>query len=133
MLLRAIMAGGGWHGFLPGKSKGTDIHCRFCDAQGGDVHLFWECPFPPLVHLRHRPAAADLAIVELECAFGGYPIRPGTDWCPWWDPEDTEFFAAPNMWTDGSRESTDQLNVEIAENNTSFSVKFSARVFINVK
>ena len=32
-----------------------DIRCRFCDAPDGEGHLFWKCPFPPLLHLRDSP------------------------------------------------------------------------------
>ena len=47
MLLRAIMCGGVWNGFLLGKAKKEDVPCRFCGKRDGDGHLFWECPFHP--------------------------------------------------------------------------------------
>ena len=47
MLLRAIMCGGVWNGFLLGKAKKEDVPCRFCGKRDGDGHLFWECSFLP--------------------------------------------------------------------------------------
>ena len=47
MLLRAILCGGVWNGFLLGKAKKEDVPCRFCGKKDGDGHLFWECTFPP--------------------------------------------------------------------------------------
>ena len=55
MLLRAIMCGGVWNGFLLGKAKKEDVPCRFCGKRDGDGHLFWECSFPPLQHVRDLP------------------------------------------------------------------------------
>ena len=46
MLLRAILCGGVWNGFLLGMAKKEDFPCRFCGKRDGDGHLFWECPFP---------------------------------------------------------------------------------------
>ena len=47
MLLRAILCGGAWNGFLLGKAKKEDVPCRFCGKRDGDGHLFWECTFSP--------------------------------------------------------------------------------------
>ena len=47
MLLRAILCGRIWNGFLLGKAKKEDVPCRFCGKRDGDGHLFWECTFPP--------------------------------------------------------------------------------------
>ena len=47
MLLRAILCGGVWNGFLLGKAKKEDVPCRFCGKRDGDGHLFWECSFRP--------------------------------------------------------------------------------------
>ena len=47
MLLRAILCGGVWNGFLLGKAKKEDVPCRFCGKKDGDGHLFWECSFLP--------------------------------------------------------------------------------------
>ena len=55
MLLRAIQCGGVWNGFLLGKAKKEDVPCRFCVKRDGDGHLFWECSFPPLQHVRDLP------------------------------------------------------------------------------
>ena len=48
MLLRSILSGGAWNGFLLGKTKEEDVPCRFCGGVDGDGHLFWDCPFSPL-------------------------------------------------------------------------------------
>ena len=55
MLLRAILSGGVWNGFLLCKVKKEDVPCRFCGAPDNDGHLFWDCTFPPFVELRNRP------------------------------------------------------------------------------
>ena len=47
MLLRAILCGGVWNGFLLGKARKEDVPCRFCGKRDGDGHLFWECSFAP--------------------------------------------------------------------------------------
>ena len=44
-LLRSIMVGGVWNGFLLGKVRGQVVPCQFCGAPDGDGHLFWECTF----------------------------------------------------------------------------------------
>ena len=55
MLLRAILSGGVWNGFLLSKAKKEDIPCRFCGAPDNDGHLFWDCSFHPFVELRNSP------------------------------------------------------------------------------
>ena len=55
MLLRAILSGGVWNGFLLSKVKKEDVPCRFCGAPDNDGHLFWDCTFPPFVELRDQP------------------------------------------------------------------------------
>ena len=35
MLLRAILCGGVWNGFLLGKAKKEDVPCRFCGKKDG--------------------------------------------------------------------------------------------------
>ena len=47
MLLRAILCGCVWNGFLLGKAKKEDAPCRFCGKRDGGGHLFWECTFLP--------------------------------------------------------------------------------------
>ena len=54
MLLRSIMAGGVRNDFLLGKVRGEVVPCRFCGGADGDGHLFWECPYPPLVEIREN-------------------------------------------------------------------------------
>ena len=55
MLLRAILSGGVWNGFLLSKVKKEDVPCRFCGAPDNDGHLFLDCTFPPFVELRNKP------------------------------------------------------------------------------
>ena len=47
MLLRAILCGRVWNGFLLGKARKEDVPCRFCGKEDGDGHLLWECSFLP--------------------------------------------------------------------------------------
>ena len=44
-LLRSIMVGCVWNGFLLGRVRNQVLPCRFCRAPDGDGHLFWECNF----------------------------------------------------------------------------------------
>ena len=44
-LLRCILVGGAWNGFLLSKVKGQPVPCRFCGAPENDGHLFGECTF----------------------------------------------------------------------------------------
>ena len=48
MLLRAILSGGVWNGFLLSKVKKEDVPCRFCGAPDNDGHLFGDYTFHPL-------------------------------------------------------------------------------------
>ena len=59
-LLRAVMVGGVWNGFLLGHVRGQPVPCRFCGAPDHDGHLFWECTFPPPVEIRENPELHDL-------------------------------------------------------------------------
>ena len=47
MLLRAILCGRVWNGFLLGKAKKEDVPCPFCGKRDGDGHSLWECTFHP--------------------------------------------------------------------------------------
>ena len=31
------------------------VKCRFCKGRDGDGHLFWDCTFPPILHVRELP------------------------------------------------------------------------------
>ena len=59
-LLRAILVGGAWNGFLVSRVRGQAVPCRFCGAPDNDAHLYWDCPFPPLVEIRENPEFHDL-------------------------------------------------------------------------
>ena len=59
-LLRTILVGGVWNGFLLGYVRGQTVPCRFCGAPDHDGHLFGECSFPPLVAIRENPEFHDL-------------------------------------------------------------------------
>ena len=59
-LLRSIMVGGVWGGFLLGRVRNQVVPCRFCGAPDHDGHLFWECTFLPLVEIRENPEFHDL-------------------------------------------------------------------------
>ena len=59
-LLRSVMVGGVWNGFLLGRVRNHTVPCRFCGAPDHDGHLFWECTFPPLVEIRENPEFHDL-------------------------------------------------------------------------
>ena len=59
-LLRTILVGGVWNGFLLGYVRGQTVRCRFCGAPDHDGHLFGECSFPPFVAIRENPEFHDL-------------------------------------------------------------------------
>ena len=59
-LLRAIMVGGVWNGFLLGRIRGQPVPCRFCGAPDNDVICSGNVPFPPLVEIRENPEFHDL-------------------------------------------------------------------------
>ena len=45
MVLRAVLVGGVWNGYLFSRSTGEQVLCRFDGENDGDGHLFWTCPF----------------------------------------------------------------------------------------
>ena len=59
-LLRSIMVGGVWNGFLLGRVRNQVLPCRFCGSPDGNGHLFYECTFPPLVKIRENREFHDL-------------------------------------------------------------------------
>ena len=63
-LLRSIMVGGVWNGFLLSWARVQPVPCRFCGAPDGDGHLFWECTFLPLVEIRENPEFHDLVRMD---------------------------------------------------------------------
>ena len=40
--------------------RGEAEPCGFCGGADGDGHLFWDCPYPPLVEIREYPEFHDL-------------------------------------------------------------------------
>ena len=36
------------------------VPCRFCGGADGGGHLFWRCPYPPLIEIRENPEFHDL-------------------------------------------------------------------------
>ena len=64
VLLRAILCGGAWNGFLLGQARKEDVPCRFCGKRDGDGHLFWECTFLPLLHVRELLEFASLMSMD---------------------------------------------------------------------
>ena len=63
-LLRSVMVGGVWNGFLLSRIRNQTVPCRFCGAPDHDGHLFWECTFPPLVEIRENPEFHDLMRID---------------------------------------------------------------------
>ena len=127
MLLRAILCGRVWNGFLLGKARKEDVPCR------GNVL------FPPLQHVRELPEFAflmsldrskwprgllwhgwlpglngrmndkpwalsfgELASFHLERCLGAYPVDFAAAWTPpdYWDADDIalEMPEHPNIW-----------------------------------
>ena len=54
-LLRGVFVGEAWNGFLLERVRGQRVPCRFCGGAANDGHLFWDCPFPPLIEIRGHP------------------------------------------------------------------------------
>ena len=42
-------------GFLLEKARDGEVKCRFCGGKDGDGHLFWDCTFLPVLHVRELP------------------------------------------------------------------------------
>ena len=86
-LLRSVMVGGVWNGFLLGRVRGQPVPCRFCGAPDGDGHLFGECTFPPLVEIRENPELMRMAEGHWPRCLHGHgwlPLLPGVSGaCPW--------------------------------------------------
>ena len=62
----------------------------FCGGADGDGHLFWECPYPPLVEIRENPEFHDLMRMDKShwprCLLwhGWLPLFSGAgDGSPW--------------------------------------------------
>ena len=68
MLLRATLCGEGRRRGLERiptwQGKKEDVPCRFCGKRDGDGHLFRECTFPSLLHVRELPEFASLMSLD---------------------------------------------------------------------
>ena len=110
-------------------AKKEDVPCRFCGERDGDGHLFWECTFLPLLHVRQLPEFATLVSLDrsdwLPC-LSWHGWLPGLSCVgerdPWarsfgeliccklenrlgaYPDIALEMSDVPNVWTDGSRE-----------------------------
>ena len=74
-LLRGILSGSVWNGFLLSFVKGELVPCRFCGGpDDNDGHLFWECPHHSFVHNRESPEFRDLLL----------RYRSSWPWCLLW-------------------------------------------------
>ena len=134
MLLRAILCGGVRNGFLLGNAKKQEVKCQFLWWPGWDGHLFWECSFHPVLHVRELPEFASLLARDrsvwhgwlpghgvagdgfawsasrrsLEPQLGTYPADGAGFGVPrdFWDAKDLaiEVGDHPCVWTDGGRE-----------------------------
>ena len=89
-LLRGVLVGRVWNGFLLGKVRNYYVPCRFCGRDDHDGHLFWECTFPPLVEIRENPEFHEL--MEVDKSFwprcllwhGWLPLLSGANFgSPW--------------------------------------------------
>ena len=49
---------GGTTSSLSKGQRCNDVPCQFCGKKDGDGHLFWECTFQPLLHVRELPAGS---------------------------------------------------------------------------
>ena len=59
-LLRGVMVGSVWNGFLVAKMRGEVVPYQFCGGTDGDGHLLWDFPYPPLIEIRENPEFHDL-------------------------------------------------------------------------
>ena len=81
--------------FLDGF-RGQAVPCRFCGAPDGYGHLFWECPFPPLVEIRENPEFHDLMRLDKEhwprCLLwhGWLPVLSGVNGASPWAADASE-------------------------------------------
>ena len=63
-LLRAILSGSVWNGFLLGNMRRENVPCRFCGGPDGDGHLFWDCSYLPLVAVRESPEFHEIVSMD---------------------------------------------------------------------
>ena len=88
MLLRAILCGRVWDGFLLGQAKTEEVPCRFC---GGNGHSFWEWfqggdavrvepPQPGVIHVHSaelgKPRVGPTQEPSPSCIWSRLPCAP---------------------------------------------------------
>ena len=105
-----------------GKAKKDDVPCRFCGQGVGDGHLFWECTFPPLQHVRELlefafltsldrrnwprcllwdgwlPGLSGVSDSEPWASFFGDLACSYLEWCLGAYPVDLASWSAPEYW-----------------------------------
>ena len=70
--------------FLFRKVRGQHVPCRFCGSTDHDGHLFWDCPFRPLVEIREHPEFFDLQWPSCLLWRGWLPLLSGLNGgSPW--------------------------------------------------
>ena len=75
--------------------KGQHVPCRFCGADNGG-HLFWDCPFLPLIDIREHPEFYGL--LEMDKSYwprcllwhGWLPLLCGVNGGPPWAEDPAE-------------------------------------------
>ena len=95
-LLRSVMVGAVWNGFLLGGIRGQPVPYRFCGARDGDGHLSWNVPFSPLVEIRENPEFHHLMRMDKahwpRCLLwhGWLPVLSGCEGVSSWDGNASE-------------------------------------------
>ena len=63
MLLRAILRGSVWNGFLLGQAKEEEVLCRFCGNRDGVGHYFGSVSLS-ILHVRELPELVSLMSLD---------------------------------------------------------------------
>ena len=77
MLLRCILCGGAWNGFLLGKTQRRRSSVPPFWRVGGDGHLLRDCQFPPVVRIRENPEFSSLMACDLKIGPDEWPCMVG--------------------------------------------------------
>ena len=64
MLLRVILCGGVWNGFLLGRARRKMFPASSVAGKMVTVICLWECTFPPLLHVRELPEFSSLMALD---------------------------------------------------------------------